>query len=171
MKNNIETQQEGYLTLIDLCVGTSNRSRLIDFVTNLKDYNGDENYTTTLNYVMAHLDRNSIHFIMALDWKQDIADLVWRIRSALKDNFDLMIELPKPTTYGERASVSYKNVFKDFDDALRFHNFQIGFIDTNSDEYVMIVHKTEHQDKVIEAVRKVGYDYLDANAPKINNEI
>jgi hypothetical protein len=170
MKDDIGTQKNGYLKLIDFCIGDSKQPELIDFINNLSNYNGDENYVTTLNYVKDHLDRNGIHFIMALDWKQGIEDLVWRINSALMDNYNLTIELPNPAKYGERASVSYKNVFKDFDNALRFQNFKIGFIDTNSDEYVIIVHKVKDENEIINAVGNIGYDYLDANSPKINNE-
>ncbi len=170
MKDDIGTQKNGYIKLIDLCVGDSKQPELIDFINNLSNYNGDENYVTTLNYVKDHLDRNGIHFIIALDWKQGIEDLVWRINSALMDNYNLTIELPNPAKYGERASVSYKNVFKDFDNALRFQNFKIGFIDTNSDEYVIILHKVKDENEIINAVGNIGYDYLDANSPKINNE-
>lgn len=170
MKDNIEIQKEGYLKLVDLCVRDSNRHDLVDFIKNLKNYNGDENYVTTLNYVKDYLDRNGIHFIMALDWKQAIGDLVWRVKSALKDNFNVIIELPNPAAYGERASVSYKNVFKDFDSALRPQNFKIGFIDTDADEYVIIIHKTMDENEIVEAVGKIGYGYLDSHSPKINNE-
>ncbi|MBT1706528.1 DUF6630 family protein [Chryseosolibacter indicus] len=170
MKINIEAQKEGYLKLVELCVGESKRHNLVDFIKSLKDYNGDVNYVTTLNYVKDYLDRNSIHFIMALDWKQGIDDLVWRVKSALRDNFDLAIELPNPAVYGERASVSYKNVFKDFDSALKLQNFKIGFIDTDADEYVIIIHKAIDEKEIVEAVQKIGYIYLDSHSPKINNE-
>ena len=59
------------------------------------------------------------------------------IEYTLKENFNQQIELPKQEDYGERASVSYTNVFKDFDKALNQIGFQLSFIDTNGDEYIV----------------------------------
>lgn len=167
---DIETQKEGYFELIKLCLGNSRRKDVSNFIDTLRNYNGDQNYYTTLNYVKEYLDNNGIHFIIVLDWKQEITDLVWRINSSLKDNYNTKIELPNPKDYGENASVSGKNVFKDFDKAIQKENLKLGFIDTNSDEYVIIIHKLSDEDEVKEAVKKIGYPYLDVNSPKINNE-
>ncbi len=169
MLDDIETQKSGYLKLVDLCIGDSKRLELTDFIKDLTNHNGDENFVTTLNYVKDYLDQNGIHFIMALDWKQEIRDLAWRIESSLRDNFNLTITLPNPITYGERASVSSKNVFKDFDKSLKIQNFKIGFIDTDADEYIIIVHKTKDEHEIVDAVKKIGYNYLDADSPKVNN--
>ncbi len=167
---DIETQKQGYIELIKLCLGDTKTKEVSSFIDTLRNYNGDQNYYTTLNYVKEYLDNNGIHFIMVLDWKQEIRDLVWRVNSSLKDNFNTNIELPNPKDYGENASVSAKNVFRDFDKSIQKQNFKLGFIDTNSDEYVIIVHKISDESKVKEAVKKIGYPYLDANSPKINNE-
>lgn len=168
--NHIETQKEGYKELIGLCMGETKKDEVAAFIETLKDYNGDEEYMTTLNDVMHYLDRHMIHFIMALDWKQEIRDLAWRVRSSLKDNFDMVIELPKAEDYGEDASVSSPGVFRDFDKAIGTQGFKLGFIDTNSDEYVIVVHRANDVDTVHDAVKKMGYPLLDANSPKINNE-
>lgn len=169
--DDIETQREGYLELIKTCVGDSKEDELVNFIRNLKNYNGDKDYMTTLNFVLAHLDENGIHFIMALDWKQEIRDLKWRISSSLKDNFNIYIDLPNPEKYGENKSVSFKNVFKDYDQAIRQKDFQLSFVDTNGDEYVIIVHKIKDEQLIKDAIKKIGYNCLDANSPKINNEI
>jgi hypothetical protein len=167
---NIETQKQGYFELIELCLGDAKKIEVSNFIDTLHNYNGDENYYTTLNSAKEYLDNNGIHFIMALDWKQEITDLVWRINSSLRDNFNTKIELPYPTGYGKNASVSAKNVFKDFDKSIQKQNFKLGFIDTNSDEYVIIIHKVSDENEVKEATKKIGYPYLDVNSPKINNE-
>jgi hypothetical protein len=170
LMTDIETQKKGYFELIKLCLGDTKTKEISNFIDTLHNYNDDQNYYTTLNYVKEYLDNNGIHFIMALDWKQEITDLVWRINSSLRDNFNIKIELPNPKDYGENASVSAKNVFKDFDKSIQKQNFKLGFIDTNSDEYVIIIHKLSDESEVKEAIKKIGYPYLDANSPKINNE-
>ena len=170
LMTDIETQKEGYFELIKLCLGDTRKKEVSNFIDTLHDYNGDQNYYTTLNYVKEYLDNNGIHFIMVLDWKQEITDLVWRINSSLRDNFNTKIELPNPEVYGKNASVSAKNVFKDFDKSIQKENFKLGFIDTNSDEYVIIVHRLSDENEVKEATKKIGYPYLDVNSYKINNE-
>jgi hypothetical protein len=170
MENDIETQKKGYLKLIDICVADSKRQYLISFISSLKNYNGDENFITTLNYVKDHLARNGIHFIMGFDWKEAIGELVSGVKLSLRDNFETTVELPDPTTYGVRASISYKNVFRDFDKALKTQDFKLGFIDTDADEYVIVVHKIKDENEIASAVGQIGYRYLDTNSSKINNE-
>ena len=108
---------------------------------------------------------------MAMDWKQEIKDLNWRINSSLKDNFNTEIELPNPEIYGENKSISFKNVFKDYDDILRINGFQITFIDTNGDEYIIIIHKTIDEIDVKKVVKKIGFEVLEASSSKINGDI
>ena len=165
---DIETQKNGYFELINLCLGDSKKKVVISFIDTLRNYNGDENFYTTLNYVKDYLDNNEIHFIMALDWKQEITALVWRINSSMKDNFNESIELPNPEVYGKNKSVSYKNVFIDFDNAVNKKGYKLGFINTDGDEYVIIVHKTADEKEVENAISKIGYNYLTASSSLIS---
>ncbi|AWK07350.1 hypothetical protein HYN56_04510 [Flavobacterium crocinum] len=152
-------EKEGYVELTDLCVATENQQKLFDFFKTVKDFSADDDYMTTLNYVIEYLDKNKIHFIMSLDWKASINDLKWRINSSLKDNYGLTIDLPKQEDYEERATVSFDNVFEDFDKPLRNKGIQMGFIDTQSDEYVIFLHKIADKQKVEKSVEKIGYKY------------
>jgi len=170
MTKDFETQKQGYRELINLCSAKEKKEQLLEFIDTLTDHNGDEDYYSTLNYVMGYLDDNAIHLIMALDWKQEIRDLEWRVSSSLRDNYGLKIELPNPKKYGDNKSVSSPNVFKDFDLAVRKEGFQLSFIDTESDEYVIVVNKITDSDKVSNAIKKIGYNYFEADSPKINEE-
>lgn len=107
-------------------------------------------------------------FIICLDWKQEITSLTHGVGQNLKENFDLQLELPQQEDYGNRASVSYDNVFKDFDKTLNQNGYQLSFIDTNSDQYVIVVHLIKDLDEVKSAVRKIGYDCLNAHSRKIS---
>ncbi len=166
----IDQQKQGYLELINLCVGDLHKGSLINFVNNLQDYNGNLEYGATLNYLINYLDKNNIYFIMALDWKQEIIDLVWRVDSSLKANFDIRANLPNPESYGHDKSISAKNVFKDFDKALGLHDIRLGFIDTNTDEYVILLFKLIDEDKVKNAIKRIGYNYLTSFSSKISPE-
>ena len=156
-----EEEKEGYLMLTKLCVAKQRQNELTVFFRKLKDFSKDEDYMTTLNYVMEYLDEQEVHFIMSLDWKSDIETLEWRLKNSLKNNFGLSIDLPKPESFGTKASVSHDNVFEKYDKSLRNSGFQLGFIDTQSDEYVILIHKIMDREKIENAVNKIGYGYFD----------
>jgi hypothetical protein len=169
--DDIETQRAGYRELINLTVGNSKKSQILNFIDSLKNHNDSVNLETTLNFVMDYLDQNRIHFIMVLDWKQEITDLVWRVNTSLKDNFNTKIELPNPKKYGDNASISAKGVFIDFDTELKTQDFKLGFIDTDSDQFVITVYKIKDEIAVKDAIKKIGYNCLNANSQKISPTI
>jgi len=157
--NKIEEQREAYLKLLRLCTKEES-NKLILFFFALNDYEGDNLYLTTLNYVMDYLDEEQVHFIMRLGWKATIEDVVWRVEGSLKNNFDKMIELPKVEDYPKRTSISHDNVIQDFQDALNKISLQMGFIDTKSDEYIILLYKIEDKVTVESLVNKIGYNFF-----------
>jgi hypothetical protein len=154
-----EQEKLGFISLTKLCLAQQKQNELIDFFETLKDFSKDEDYMTTLNYVMEYCDKRELFFIMALDWKQDIETLEWRLKNSLTKNFNFFIDLPKAENYEERVSVSYDNVFEDFDKPLRNQGLQMGFIDTQSDQYVIFVHRMSDIEKIEKAVSEIGYKY------------
>lgn len=167
-KKGMEIQKEGYLELSEICRYKNGKIDFSAFVQNLKDYSNDEDYMSTLNYVIDCLYQKGNSFIINLDWKEEISSLFHGVNQILTGNFNSEIELPQPENYGERASVSSDNVFKDFDKAINEKGYQLSFIDTNSDEYVIVVHKIEDLEAAKNAIRKIGYDCLNANSRKIS---
>ncbi len=165
---DIETQRQGFLELSEICLNESNKSKLAEFIETLKDHTGDEEYITTLNYVIDWLYQEGNYFIICLDWKQEITSLTHAVNHTLTENFNQQIELPKQEDYGPKASVSYDNVLKDFDKAISKIGFQLSFMDTNSDQYVVVVHKIEDRDKAKNAIQKIGYGCLGSNSRKLS---
>ena len=155
-----KAEKAGYLELIQLCASRDIQEKLTGFIYELRDFSKDEEYMSTLNYVIEYLNENNIHLIMSLDWKSDVSDLGWRLSSSLKDNFNKKFTFPLLENYRE-MSVAHDHVFEDFDKSLRSKSFQMSFIDTKSDEYVIIVHRTEDKEAVEQAVRKIGYEYFE----------
>ena len=156
-----EQEKSGYILLTRLCLSSQRQNELIAFFEKLEDFSQDEDYMTTLNYVMEYSDKQDLFFIMALDWKQDLETLEWRLTNSLNKNFNLDIDLPNLENYDKRITVSFDNVFEDYDKSLRNIGMQIGFIDTQSDEYVIFVHKTVDRGRVEKAVNKIGYKYFE----------
>lgn len=156
-----ETEKKGYEKLCALCVGPDNESKVLQFISSLKDYRNDIDRHTTLNVLLDFLDESDIHFIMGLDWRSEVEDLDWRIRGAMKQNFNLEIDLPKLTDYPSDASVSFDHVFTDFDTPLRTRGFQMSFINEGSDSYHIIVHRITDKEEIVKSVEQIGYFYYD----------
>ncbi len=156
-----KTEKEGYIELMKLCVAADKQPELLLFFETLKDFSLDDDYGTHLNYVLEYLDTRNIAFVAALDWKADVEDLIWRLTTSLRDNFEMQISLPTRSDYGDRTSVSFAGVFADFDKPLRTQGLQMGFIDTQSDEYVLFLHRVKEKALVEVAVGKIGYRYYE----------
>jgi hypothetical protein len=150
--------KEGYLELMTLCHVHKKKQQLIDFINGLKPY-GDQDHVTTLGFLINYLANNKIHFIRALDWKWPPSELDGTVRLCLKDNFNLTIPLPGPGKYPVNSTISTTTAFRDYDKALKAKGFRLGLIDTDGDEYVVIIFKIVDEEKVIEAVRKIGFPY------------
>ncbi len=159
-----QEQKSGYLELTNLCVNNeASKHKITHFIETLKNYDEDEEYLTTLNYFLEFLDKDVYNFIMRLDWKSDIEDFERMLKAALKDNYDEVLKLPDYQSYDENASVSNDGIFEAYIKPVRLIGLQVGFIDTQSDEYILLLHKQEDTEQIKEAVHKIGYAYYNKN--------
>ncbi|MDY3351087.1 hypothetical protein PG357_03700 [Riemerella anatipestifer] len=153
-----EAHKNAYKELTELCIALNPKKKdVIAFIERLKNYDKD----SILNYIMSFLDNNNVPFILRLDWKAGIEDLEWVLQSSLKENYNLSIDLPNEKDYEEHVSVSCDNVFEDFDKPIRQQGLQMGFIDTQSDEYVIVLHKIADKDKIKKVINEIGYGYYE----------
>lgn len=167
LPENINDQRTALLELASLCLKSPLNTELVDLINNLEDHTGHEEYITTLNYFIDHSYQINSVFIIYLDWKSEIEILRRGIESLLISNFNITIELPNENQYQSRASVSYPNVFSDFDSSLNEIGFQLSFIDTNADDYAVLVHKSSESHRIVQNVNKLGYDCLTTKSKKI----
>lgn len=155
--------KENYLNLGQACLNEEQFSEFQSFVKTLKNYNGHWKYGTTLNYVKEFLNQKKIFLFLVLDWKAEIADLNWILNSAFEKNFNKTIELPSPKDYPERASVSFDKVFCDYKKALNKSDFDLSFIDTDSDQYVLVLHKTSVKGTISEYINGIEFKEMKIN--------
>lgn len=157
-----DVQKQAYNKLSELCVHNQTDKRKIGaFIKTLLDYEGDDDYMTTLNYFMDFLDTENLGFIMRMDCKADIAELKWMLDVRLKRQHNLILELPSAAQYSKNISVSADGVFEDFNQVLRKYGLQLGFVDTQSDEYIAVLHAIADKEAVKRAVINIGYDYYE----------
>lgn len=159
-------EKQAYIDLTILCCPSKIQNKIIPFLEQLKDFSRDkEEYMSTLNYVIEYLDINNVFFIMSLDYKQDVETLAWVITTSLQNNFQHYVELPSINNY-QNMSVSFDNVFEEFDEPLRSIEYQMGFIDTESDEYVIIIHKVHQKKEIEKLINIIGYNYFDTQTDR-----
>lgn len=156
-----EEEKNAYQTIVRCCIHPNLQPQLNDFFDQLLDYSQDKNYFSTFNYVIEYFQKNQFHCLRFFDWKQDVQDLESFIKTALKTHFETTISLPNAEKYGEDASISADHVFDDYDESLRSFGLQLGFIDTESDEYIIMIHKTTDIDEIEQAVNSIGFDYFE----------
>ena len=151
------------MNLAQACLNEEHLSEFQSFVKTLKDYNGHWKYGTTLNFVNEFLNQKKIFLFLVLDWKAGIADLNWILNLALEKNFNQKVELPSTDNYPERASISFDNVFCDYKNKLNKADFDISFIDTDSDQYVLLLHQLSEKDIVSESITGIEFKEMKTN--------
>lgn len=159
-------KRAAYRELTNLCVyNKPDNLKIQEIIDTLENYDGDDEYFTTLNYFMDLLDDKDIPFIMRMDLSAGVEDLEWLLNSCLKNHPDITVRLPK-TAHNGAKSVSADHVLADFDKPLREKGLQLGFIDTESDEYIAVLHKIKDKGSVEKAIKRIGYKYFDKKMPR-----
>lgn len=153
-----EEQKAAYIALTELCMPySSKKQEVLSFIEGLKQYANDLEYKkTAYNEFCIYLNHNQIPFILSLDWKEAVGELEAWINSAMEENFNKTFRFNYGGIYDENSTVSDIGLFVAFDNMLRKSNFQISMLETDGDEYRLIIHPVDVIDKVINAVSIMG---------------
>ncbi len=155
-----EAAKEGYKELVRRCLPLREQNWLFPYIDALEDHATDPEYST-LNVIMNHLDEQECEWLLGLDRNAPLEDLEWRLSTALHDNYQLKVAFPPESDFPPQSAISSEGVLHAFDKPLREQGLQMGFIDSESDEYVIMVHRVADRDKVEKAVQQTGYGYFD----------
>ncbi|MCD9566570.1 DUF6630 family protein [Tenacibaculum maritimum] len=147
-------QEEALRKLVKYCIPNPKAStKTINFINALKK--DRENYYSLLYFVITSLEDHLLNFIVRIDWKLEAEYVREEIQNILNKHYpNRNIQLP---SYEKSIIISVEGVFKDLDDLLRKKGLQLSFIDTQSDEYIFIIHKTADEKKVKNTVHNIGY--------------
>lgn len=155
-----EETKSAYIALTELCMPDSPRKKeVLSFIDGLKQYDDDEEYRTTYNEFRMYLNHNGIPFIITLDWKEAADELEAWIQSAVEENFKKTFHFEDEGKYDEDSSVSDDGLFSAFDRQLQKIGLAVGMIETDGDEYQMIVYPAHKKDKAIRAMKTIGISY------------
>lgn len=150
-----DKKRENYINLAELCLNQEDFIMFKDFAKTLKDYDGHWQYGTALNYIINYLNSNKLLFLVSLDWKTGLDDFNWVLNTAIKRNFNKEIKLPSKTNYPDRITISYDNLFLDYKKWLNKSELDFSIIDTDSDQYVIVIHKKEDNAKVSKFISQI----------------
>ena len=157
-----KAERDGYKRLTELCVfEPKSAEKILAFIKTLKNYDGDDEYLTTLNYFVDFLDDEKLDFIIRLDVKSGISDLKSKLATVLDSNYRL--DLGSIAFFDSQKDADYlsESFLGGCDGAIRDYGLQFGFIDTKSDEFMITVHKVSDRQEVQTAMKKMGYGYFD----------
>lgn len=166
-KINITSEQlEGFNELITLIAPTDKAKKILkEFVAN--EYNDNSPRDEYLLYSLLHYAvKVGYPIYIDLDWKAAIKDFEHWLNVLLSVNLNTKINMPSYLDYPNHYSISseYPKVFDDFNKPLQDNSLQLGFVNSQSDEYIFFVHKTIDKEKIIKAIQKTGYDYFDSES-------
>lgn len=155
-----EAAKEGYRELVRRCLPLREQHWLFPYIDALKDHTNDPEYST-LNVLMNHLNDQECEWLLGIDRDAPLEDLEWRLNLALRDNYQLSVAFPQASDFPPGSTLSSDGVLDAFDKPLREHGLQMGFMRTELEEYVIMLHRVADRDKVDKAVQQTGHGYYE----------
>lgn len=145
-----------YISLTELCMPDSPRkNEVLSFIEDLRNYNNETDQTIYTELRM-FLNRNLISFIITLDWKESVNEFESWVSDGTKDNFNKTFQFDRKDIYDDDSSVSDDGLFAAFDSQLHKIGLQITMIETDGDEYHLIIHPISASDAIIHAMQTIG---------------
>jgi len=153
-------KKEGLLELGKLCLSDLGNDIYQKEIVQLRNYDSDEEYGSTLNYLSARLHENGILFLFCLDWKAGIFDFENLLNRSLEENFSHSLKINLSEKYSERASISYNGVFLSYNKSLKSDGFELTILDTDNDSYTIFVSKLSDNEKIKNLIERIGFKKL-----------
>jgi len=146
-------KKAAYVRLTELCMPDSPKKKeVLEFIKNLKEYDNGEEYATTYDEFRMYLNENLIPFIITLDWSEAIGEFESWVRDAVEENFKKTFKFDRGNRFNDDSSVSDKDVFYEFDRQLAKVGLKISMIETNGDEYQLVIHPCSATDEIVKSM-------------------
>lgn len=150
-----DEKKEAYQNLAKKCLNEKDYSEAIVIINDLKNYDGHWKYESTFYFLLNQLDGQNIHLFLSFDWKYAITDFYEFIKMVINKNFNQKVELPSPMIHQARTIISTDGFLNSYKTALNQSNFDMSFIDDNSDQYLIVIYKLANTKKVSELISKL----------------
>lgn len=150
---------KGYRELSDYILGAQYQKQFNQFLDTLKNYNGDETMYTTLNVVLDYIEVNKIPFLIRKGQDNGGFRSSSEVKEFALENFGMVIDISKADDMFEWND---PNLSTASDSLLRLTGLQYGYVNTQSDENIILIHKIKDRDVIKKLVNKIGYPYFEA---------
>jgi hypothetical protein len=153
-------KKEALIRIGELCLDKTGLEVYSTEINNLKNYDSDEEYGSTLNFLSEKLDECGILLFTQLDWKSEIRHYESIIIQALSQNYSTRLDLDLSSEFPENASISNDGVFKAYNDKLNSVGYETRFVDSESDSYIFLVCKLTDRGELSTWIKKLGFKEL-----------
>lgn len=162
--------RNAYKELVSICMpGYENTEKLNRFIDSV-DIDPD-NPEEAFNAIYDYLDEEDKYFFIFLDYKLEIEDIEWNIKTVLEENFNVSLSLPDTEQYSDCTSLhEVYEIFEDYKTALNAGGYDLIQLDINADSYVLVVYPLVQQKQVRNSIANTGLSIWNNNY-KEKNEI
>lgn len=144
-------KKEAYIALTEICMPKNAKKK--DVLALIDELKESETVFDTFRLYQNH---HQIPFVISVDWKDAVGELNAWVSAAAKENFRKSFRFDLKGVYGDYSSLSDDGLFSAFDYQLRKIGLQLTIIETDGDEYQLIVHPPDDEKRVKEAMTKIG---------------
>lgn len=161
-KQLAKSKLEAFNKLGELCLDAYNLNEYKNICKTIKNYDGHLEYQTTMNYFLMKNYEASFSFIRSFDWKALTSELISFVRFALEENYGCIVDIDT-SVFKNDSIISNKGVLTSIDKKLNSAGFALGYLETESDEYVLFVHKFEDKELMKEIGKTIQHEYKTVN--------
>lgn len=153
-------EKQAYKKLGQLVLNSDYQKSFNSFIDTMNNYSGSDLYYTNLNFILDFIEKNDIPFLIRKNKNNSFFDSTLEVTELMNKNFNIQVDL---------SSASEKYQWNDFnctiesDKLVRNYGFQYGFVDTESDENIILIHKISDEKTVRTLVKEIGYNYFIAD--------
>lgn len=117
---------------------------------------GDDIYEIR-NIVLDYCCNKEQELFIYLDWKDTVEEFVWELQKILKHNFGINETIPLRENNLE-TPVYEEGVFEYFNANLNQHNLELIGLETNGDDYQIIVNWVINHEEIIQNINSIGFE-------------
>lgn len=155
-----KAKKESFKELGQLCLSNLAFEIYKDEIKSLKNYDSDEEYGSTLNFLSESLSSKGILFLISLDWKTEITVFENYLIRSIKENFSETLDINISELYSETSSISADSIFQKYNESIKHKGYELTLLDTDSDSYTFFINKLGDSEQIDNLIKKIGFKSL-----------
>lgn len=158
-----KTKKEHLNKLGKLCLSKLGYEIYQSEIKALKNYDSDEEYGSTLNFLSTRLSEDGVLFLIDLDWRTEIIVFENYLNHSLIENFGETLDINIAEQYSKTSSISADGLFEKYNKSLEQNGYELTLLDTESDSYIFFINKLVDSDLIDTLIKEIGFKKLEVN--------